>query len=82
MRNLLLCLSVLALPGCGDSILDNLRKPDAPPPPPSMTAPCLEPVTLPEGGLSDQGVEVLWGRDRDALRQCAGRQQALARWPR
>lgn len=82
MRNLLLCLAVLALPGCNGSMLDRLREPEAPPPPPSMLAPCLEPVTLPEGGLSDQGVEILWGRDRDALRQCANRHRALVGWPR
>lgn len=82
MRNLLLCLSVLALPACNGSMLDRLRQPEAPPPPPSLTALCELPVELPSQGLSDQGVEVLWGRDRAALRQCWSRQAALARWPR
>jgi hypothetical protein len=30
-------------------------------------------VVLPDRALSDQDIEVLWGRDRSALRECAAR---------
>ena len=41
--------------------------------PPSLTAPCAAPVPLPIRDLSDQEIEVLWGRDRSALRECGSR---------
>lgn len=47
-------------------------------PPPSLTMPCADPVRLPDRALSDQEIEVLWGRDRAALRACEGRHGALA----
>lgn len=40
-------------------------------------APCEAPVTLPERALSDRDIEILWGRDRDALRTCGDRLAAL-----
>jgi hypothetical protein len=50
-------------------------------PPPSLTAPCAPPVSLPEGAMTQAEVEKAWGRDRSALRTCAERHQALASWP-
>lgn len=50
-------------------------------PPPSLTQPCPAPVDLPQRALNDAEVEVLWGRDRSALRACASRHAALAEWP-
>lgn len=55
--------SCLALASC-DSTAD--RKAPAPPP-------CDAPVTLPDRALNDQEIEVYWGRDRSALRECGGR---------
>ena len=46
---------------------------EGPPLPPSLLVPCDAPVELPERALSDQEIEVLWGRDRRALRECGGR---------
>lgn len=42
-----------------------------------VVAPCDLPVDLPDRALNDQEIEVLWGRDRSALRECAGRVSAL-----
>ena len=36
-------------------------------------APCLLPEVLPARALSDQEIELLWGRDRTALRNCGER---------
>ena len=49
-------------------------------PPPSLTQPCAAPVRLPARGLTDQEVEVQWGRDRTALRACGSRLDGLAKW--
>lgn len=35
--------------------------------------PCAAPVGLPDAALDDQQIEILWGRDRTALRECAAR---------
>lgn len=39
--------------------------------------PCEAPVALPDRALDDREIEVLWGRDRDALRTCGARLDAL-----
>lgn len=49
-------------------------------PSPSLTAPCAPPVALPERGLTDQEIEVLWGRDRSALRSCGSQLDGMAKW--
>lgn len=49
-------------------------------PPPSLTSPCDTPVALPERGLTDQEIEVQWGRDRTALRSCGSQLDGLAKW--
>ena len=46
--------------------------------PPSLLADCDPPVILPDRAISDHEIEIWWGRDRSALRACAGRHQALA----
>jgi uncharacterized protein YceK len=58
MRNLLLAFACL-MTGCAASI--------------SAEAPCADPVTLPDRALTDQEIEIFWGRDRTALRVCKGR---------
>jgi hypothetical protein len=45
--------------------------------PAPVIVPCDAPVVLPDRALSDQDIERLWGRDRSALRDCAGRVAAL-----
>lgn len=70
MRTLLLCLSACLLTGCAGS------KPSVEAPP-SATLPCAAPVTLPDRALSDRDVEILWGRDRRALLDCAGQVEVL-----
>jgi len=62
MRTLLLCLCACLLTACGGS---SYGRP--------ATAPCAAPVDLPDRALSDRDVEVLWGRDRSALRECGAR---------
>lgn len=49
-------------------------------PPPSLTQPCATPVRLPERGMTDQEIEVQWGRDRTALRACGSQLDGLAKW--
>lgn len=49
-------------------------------PPPSLTSPCSAPVVLPERDLTDQEIEVQWGRDRTALRSCGSQLDGLAKW--
>lgn len=38
--------------------------------------PCAAPVELPDRALNDQEIEVMWGRDRSALRECGDRLEA------
>lgn len=74
MRNLLMALAALGLTGCGASTYVEPPKPDLPP---SLTATCAAPTRLPERQLSDQEVEVYWGRDRSALRACQSKHAGL-----
>lgn len=67
-------LAALALSGCGASIAGEI---ETVPLPPSLTTACAAPVPLPERALTDQEVEVMWGRDRSALRACGSRHGAL-----
>lgn len=67
MRILFMCLSALALAGCGGSTA-SVESAD----------PCAAPVLIPERWLSDQEVELLWSRDRHALLDCGGKVEALS----
>jgi hypothetical protein len=40
--------------------------------------PCADPVDLPDRALSDQDIEVFWGRDRVALLDCAAKVEVLS----
>lgn len=44
----------------------------------SLLVPCAAPVSLSTRDLTGAEVEILWGRDRSALRACASRHRALA----
>jgi hypothetical protein len=77
MRTLLVFPSAFLLTACAGSTFVDVSTA----PPPSLTAPCVAPVALPERALSDRDVEVLWGRDRTALRDCGSRHADLAGWP-
>lgn len=46
---------------------------------PPVPPPCDAPVTLPETALDDRQIEILWGRDRTALRICGARLAAATR---
>jgi len=76
MRILPVVAACLLVASCGSTGIEPVR----PSPPPSLTQPCMVPGVLPERGLSDQEVEVFWGRDRAALRACAGRHAGLVEW--
>ncbi len=67
MRNLFLLCAALALTGCGGST-------------PSIDGadPCTKPVQIPSGWLDDQQIELLWGRDRRALLDCADKVETLS----
>jgi len=67
VRSLSKALLACLLTGCGASISDS----PAPPP-------CASPVVLPERALNDQEIEVFWGRDRSALRECGTRLEVAA----
>jgi hypothetical protein len=47
-------------------------------PPPSAVQPCARPVPLGDQALSDQRIEILWGRDRAALLTCGDKVEVLA----
>jgi|GEM_PF-196349 len=49
-------------------------------PPPSLTVACPAPVALPDRALTQAEVELSWGRDRSALRDCGDRLGALTLW--
>lgn len=70
----LICLP-LALSGCFGSIAA-----DVAPPPDALVVPCQEPQGLPVRTVTRAEVEVLWGRDRAALRDCFERHRLLVRW--
>ena len=72
MRKLLLA-SACLLTACGGS---TAVEPLAPPA--SLLHPCPAPVLLPDRALTDQDIEIFWGRDRTALRTCASRHAGLA----
>ena len=74
MHKSLLLPACLLLASCGSTNVDRLD------PPPSLLVPCAAPVRLPERDLTDQDVEVMWGRDRSALRSCGSRLDGLAKW--
>jgi len=74
MPKSLLLPAFLCLASCASTSADRLD------PPPSLTSPCAAPARLPERDMTDQEVEVLWGRDRSALRACGSRLDGLANW--
>lgn len=49
-------------------------------PPASLLVRCADPVEIPARDLTGAEVEVLWGRDRSALRACGGQAEALVGW--
>lgn len=79
MRTPLLLLPAFLLTGCAAS---TASRPPVDPIPASIAAPCANPVILPDRALSDQEVEVFWGRDRTALRSCKSKHAAAVAWPR
>lgn len=46
--------------------------------PPSLLVGCPAPVDLPPRDLTGTEVEILWGRDRSALRKCGGKIAAIS----
>lgn len=44
----------------------------------SLLVVCAAPVALQPVAMNDQQIEVAWGKDRDALRECRARHAALA----
>jgi hypothetical protein len=64
----------LCLASCASTSVEPLL------PPPSLTSRCAAPVRLPVRDLTDQEVEVLWGRDRDALKACGSQLDGLSNW--
>lgn len=77
MRTVLAVCACLLLVSCASTGADVV----AVSPPASLTVPCAGPVALPERALTDAEIEVMWGRDRSALRACGSRLAGLAAWP-
>lgn len=63
---------IIALSACSKSSLQSIL------PPPSLLASCAAPVVLPDRDLSEREIELLWGRDRSALRECGSKVDGLA----
>jgi len=69
-------LIALALTSCSPEIGADIA-----PPPERLLSPCAEPQTWPRGtALTQADVEIRWGRDRTALRDCGERHGLLAEW--
>lgn len=64
-----------ALTACGGSTAGDIT-----PPPDSLLPACGLPISLPHRELTQAEVEIWWGRDRSALRDCAARHELLAEW--
>ena len=60
------------LAACGASTGADLATP-----PDGLRAPCPAPSALPARDMTQAEVEIAWGRDRDALRDCAERHALL-----
>jgi hypothetical protein len=58
--------SLSLLTACGVSTAADIARPTGP-----LAEPCAQPVALPIRALTQAQVEILWGRDRAALRNCA-----------
>lgn len=73
----MLAILLSGLTACGGySPVDlDVPKPDA-----VLTAPCPALQSDPGRALTQAEVEILWGRDREAARVCAGRHEALVDW--
>lgn len=69
----MMALACFLLVGCSGSVSVK-----APAPSPSLTSPCAAPVALPDRALTMTEVEVFWGRDRSALRECGSKVDGLA----
>jgi hypothetical protein len=80
VRTLLAMFALALLAGCETT---EGPSPDVgisiPGPPPSLSAPCAAPVTLPTVDTDQQDTERLWAADRTSLKICADRQTALVR---
>ena len=74
MLNLLKAMPAFLLIACGGSDSGEA----AHPPQASLLVVCASPVALPPVAMNDQQIEVAWGKDRDALRECGARHAALA----
>lgn len=76
MRRVALWIMLVLPVACGPRLVG-----DVPIPPEALLAPCVAPQVWQAGrGLSQSEVEILWGRDRAGLRDCAARQGLLAGW--
>ena len=74
-RILMLGASLCLLAACG-----GFNSGDIAPPPAPVVVPCAQPVQLPDGAMTQAGVEVAWGTDRAALRTCGERHGLLVDW--
>jgi hypothetical protein len=70
MRTLLTIAAVSLLNACGGSTYVE-----------PVIVPCEDPQDLGDGALTDQQIEILWGRDRTNLRNCADKINALITEP-
>lgn len=62
--------------GSGDGAAPQIQRT----PPASLLVRCAGPVEIQARDLTGAEVEVMWGRDRSALRACGGQAEALAEW--
>ncbi len=64
--------SLFLLTACGGSIAGDVVRPPA-----AMDEPCAQPTGLPQRALTQSEVEIFWGGDRTALRNCGERYEVL-----
>lgn len=71
---------LLALTACAAFRGSDPPPPSFPPPPASLMLACDSPTHLPERMITQAEAEILWGRDRRALRGCASDHAGLVAW--
>lgn len=75
MRMTMLATLPCLLAACNGSTVAEIEAP-----PETIVRPCTPPVDLPDRDATQAEVEIWWGRDRTALRDCAERHELMVKF--